>query len=176
MSILLNSTKLKPLSATGLDVIPSFELPKIFNPIILRCVTPSSPKRPKIPSRMTPIDIYDDILAKFGSIEYVDKLDLIDYFDTGYFSFMFWTCIHTKTLGTFLVVKTHDSKMHFVSMRHKMIGCNFQYDIYKKCIYTKDCDGCESKINEVLYYDFPEEVIILTPSNPYDVPHHLSKM
>jgi hypothetical protein len=176
MNILLDSTKLKPLSTKGLD-IPDIEIPKIFNPVLLRCVTPSSPKRSKSPFRLIPIDNYENKIAKFGNIEYSNKRQIIDNFDMGYFSFMFWTCIHTKTLGTFLVVKTLDSKMNFISMRHKLYGCNFQYDNVKKCIYTKNCDGCESKIlDNTLYYDFPEEIIILTPDNPYDVPNILSKM
>lgn len=167
-------TKLKPLICK--KETSGTEVPKLFNPLIKRCVTPISPKSPVTATRLTPIDKYEEKLAKIGNIEYVKKQELINNFDTEYFSFMFWTCVQTKTLGTFLVVKTPDTKMHFISMRKKLIGCNFQYEYTKKCICTKACDGCEFDINEVSFYEFPEEVIILTPEDAYEIPNILSKM
>ena len=172
---MLNSAKLAPLSTGGLK-IPVLEMPKVFSPKLLRGNSPSSPKKMNTP-RLTPIDIFEEKLSKLGKVEHISKKELVDNFDTKYYSFMFWTCVHTRTLGTFLVVKTPDSKMHFISMRHKLVGCNFQYECAKKCIYTRDCDSCESKtVEEPLFYEFPEEVIVLTPENPYEVPNILSRM
>jgi hypothetical protein len=174
-NILLDSTKLKPL--TNMIDIPTFEISKILNPSIQRCVTPTSPKKTVSFAKLKPIDIYKEKIAKLGIFKYLKKDDLINNFDTGYFSFVFWTCIQTKTLGTFLVVKTPDNKIHFVSMRTKLIGYNYQYDRTKKCIYTNGYNkndfislDCNS------FYEFPDEVIVLTPDDAYGIPNILSKM
>lgn len=172
--VLLDSSKLKPLSTKGLCV-PELEISKTFSPKIL---SPVSPKKSNTPTRITPIDnANEEKLSKLGVIDNISKKQIIENFDNKIYSFMFWTCVQTKNLGTFLVVKTPDNKMHFISMRQKLNGCNFQYDFIKKCIYTKDCDGCEFKsISDTLHYEFPEEAIVLTPDEPYEIPNTLSKM
>ena len=57
---------------------------------------------------------------------------------------------------------------------------NFQYDSVKNSIKSKNCSCCELnsklELQEPIYYDFPEEVLILTPKDPYSVPIILSKM
>jgi len=149
-------------------------LPLKFKPIT-RTPTPTSPKK-----IATPIEVYDDKISHLGKITKISKNDIIKNFENQYFSFMFWSCIHTKTLGTFIVVKTPDTKIHFISMRKKLLGCNFQYNFSRKCIYTKDCTDCfyEYEINEedLVYYDFPDDLIVLTPDEPYEIPNILCKI
>lgn len=183
MSVLLDSTKLKPLSAMDTN-IPHLEMPKKYNLILENALSYGSIKS-ILSLKTIPIKNYEDKLAKFEKIEYINKKQIIEYFDMGYFYFMFWTCIHTKTLGTFLVVYSVDSKIYFISMRQKLNGNNFQYNNDKKCIYTNDCK--KSKLNIIdnliyhefddsTYYDFPEEMIMLSPNSPYEIKNILSKI
>ena len=155
--ILLDSTNLKPLSIKG-DNIPEIDISQPYSPKKSYNIRQNT-KKDKICK-----------LTTFGIIDYISKDELIKYFDTEIYKFMFWTSIHTKTLGTFIIVKTDDDKMHFICMCTKLIGNNFQYDFLKKCIYTK------KNINEIIEYDFPEHTIVFTPYEPYDVSSILSKM
>jgi hypothetical protein len=171
-NVLLDSTKLKPL--TSIIDIPEMSI-KTFSPRLVKDkLYPCSPKS-TITKRLTPINLYEEKLEKIGKIECITKKELIHNFESGYYSFLFWTCVQTKSLGTFIVVKTPDSKLHFISMRKKMKGCNFHYDIYKKTIYTKDCDGCKF-INEASHYEIPDEVIIFTTDEPYEISNVLAKI
>lgn len=173
--VLLDSTKLKPLTSS-ID-IPIIDVSKIPNPLIRGCITSTSPRRPLTPTKLVPIVNYEEKLVKLGKIEFITKAELINNFEIGHFSFLFWTCVQTKSLGTFLVIKSPDAKMHFISMRKKLFGCNFQYNQLKKCIYTKTCDGMEfSSLNDISFYEFPEDTIILTPDEPYEIPNILSKI
>lgn len=175
----MNSFNLKPLSCKD-NNLPPFSISNTLSPKLLRCLTPSSPKKSNSPAKLNQLDSYNEKLKGLGDLEFISKEKLIDNFNTKYFTMGFWTSIQTKTLGTFLVVTSPDSKMHFVGMRHKLFGCNFQYNFEKNNICANNCTCCDLNSNfdvsETLYYEFPNEVIILTPNEPYQVPKILSKM
>jgi hypothetical protein len=175
----MDSTNLSPSSHETINN-PPISISKKFSPRLLRCSSPSSPIKPNSPVRFNNMDLYEKKLKTLGELFIITKKELIDNFNTGYFTMGFWTSVQTKTLGTFLVVTSPGSKMHFISMRRKFPGCNFQYDSIKNNIRTKNCSCCELNFNcelqESIYYEFPEEVIILTPIDPYLLPTILSKM
>lgn len=178
----MDSTNLKPLSCENIKIAPISLFDK-FSPRLLRCSSPSNSLNsltPKSPIRFNIMDSYDDKLKSLGELVISTKKELTDKFNSGYFTMGFWTSVQSKTLGTFLVVTSPDSKMHFISMRRKILGCNFQYDSIKNCIRTKNCSCCELNYKfeqqEPIYYEFPEEVFILTAKDAYVVPTILSKI
>ena len=174
----MDSIKLKPLTNEN-NNIPIIGLSKPFG-LCCKCSSPSSPKKFNPLIKLNSIDSYDDKVKSLGEFFFSTKKELINNFNTGYYKLGFWTNIQSKTLGTFLVVTTIDSKIYFISMRHKLVGCNYQYDFVKNNIKTMNCNCCELnfnlKIKESIYYEFPDEVIILTPKEPYQLPNILSKM
>jgi len=172
---MLDSTHLKPLS-NDISKIPAITLSINHNLPLSRCSSPSSPT----PIRFISIDNFDEQFISLGESDQISKEELIERLSDKYYKIGFWSSIQTKSLGTFIVVTTPDSKMHFVSMRRKISGCNFQYDFTKNKIYKRECSCCElyklSTDTETLFYDFPEKVMILTPREAYDAPIFLSKM
>jgi hypothetical protein len=175
----MDSSKLQPLTCED-TIIPIITISRPFGPRLLKCSSSPSPTKSNSPKNFISIDLYGDKVKSLGELLISTNTELINNFNTGEFTMGFWTNIQSKTLGTFLVVTTPDSKMHLVSMRRKIFGCNYQYDFIKNCIRTINCNCCElnsnHKIQEPVYYEFPNEVIILTPVNPYEVPKILSKM
>jgi hypothetical protein len=175
----MDSTKLQPLTCEDIP-ISIISISKPFGPRLLKCSSQSSPKKSNLSKNFISIDLYADKLKNLGGLFFCTNSELIENFNTGFYTMGFWTNIQSKTLGTFLVVTTTDSKMHLVSMRRKIFGCNYQYDFIKGSIRTIGCNCCELNsivlIQEPIYHEFPDEVIILTPENPYEVPKILSKM
>ena len=150
-------------------VRPCIELQTINNNLF-RCITPTK-------KNIISLGILEDKLLQYGDIEYLSKKDLINKFDIGDYSFMYWSHIHTKTLGTFLVVKSIDKKYHLISMLQLLNGCNFHYDYSKKSIYSKSCNTIDSnKSNDYTYYEFSDHVIILTPHDLFELSCVLSNL
>ena len=172
---MLDSTHLKPLSG-DITKIPDISISENYS-LFFRC---SSPPTPSSPIKFVSIDNFDEQFKNLGDCNWILKKELIECLNSKYYKIGFWSSIQTKTLGTFIVVTTIDSKMHFISMRRKISGSNFQYDYAKNNIYTRDCNCCKlynsSTEIETVYYDFPDQVMILTPKKPYEVPIELSKM
>ena len=175
----MDSSKLQLLTCEDTRM-PIISIGKPFSPRLLKCSSSPSPTKSNSPKHFTSIDSYGDKMKSLGEFFFCTNTELIEKFNNGFYTMGFWTNIQSKTLGTFLIVTTTDSKMHFVSMRRKIYGCNYQYDFIKGCIQTISCNCCEFNSNiiiqEPIYYEFPDEVIILTPGNPYEVPKILSKM
>lgn len=173
---MLDSTHLKPLS-NDISKIPAITLSINHNLLLSRCSSPSSPSSPV---KIVSADNFNEQFKTLGDCEWISKEETIKRFSGKHYKIGFWSSIQTKTLGTFIVVTTQDSQMHFLSMRRKISSCNFQYDFSEKKIFTRECSGCElykSSIEiETQFYDFPDQVMILTPKEPYESPIFLSKM
>lgn len=173
---MLNSTHLKPLSGNTAK-IPVISISQSHTSLLSRCSYPQI--KGKL-AKFIQIDNFDERIQNLGDCKWISKDELIECLNSKYYKIGFWSSIRTKSLGTFIVVTTTDSKMHFLSMRRNLSGCNFQYDFIKNNIYTKDCNCCglfnlEKEI-KTIHHDFPEKIMILTPIEPYDIPIFLSKM
>lgn len=171
---MIDSTHFKPICGDTTK-IPTISIPRNHNSLFSRC---SSPSNSSSPVKFLSTNDFEEKLKVLGNCGWIFREDLIERLDNKYYKIGFWSSIQTKSLGTFIVVTTEDSKMHFLSMRRKISSCNFQYDFIKHNIYTRSRSELynSSKEIEAVYYDFPEQVMILTPKEPYEVPVMLSKM